>query len=467
MLIRIIFSLSLWLLAEVGVAQRIDRAALNAELPTAVTASRKSVVAVVRRRKSSESVTADAKRFVPHEYGTGVAIGPDGLILTNYHLLGDVDNSTYGVWHESNFYRATVIAADPWTDLAILKATNASIPPITIRVVTLSDDKGGQDRLKADQSAFALGTHSKIARSGNASATPCNIEQLSQSLNAPPERSTTIYKYGGLLQIGPSIRQVPSGGPLLDHQGRMIGLVTSAKALEGYHANTHYAIPMTPEITRVIESLTTGREVDFGFLGIDPDPELASTDVGGIGVHAQRVLQRTPAASGGILSGDIVTHVNGAALQSINDFLFRISIAHAGDRVKLTVVRTDPILRRNRILEREVELSKRFVANTRPVVSTIGRFGWRGVEVDHYTSTPLRSALLEPAPEFCVRVKTVERDSPAWQAGLRANHLITSAGGVTVSAPAEFEAAVTSAEGAIELEVASRGTVVIEAASQN
>ena len=273
MLIRIIFSLAMWLLAEVGGAQQINRAALNAELPTAITASRKSVVAVVRRRKSSESVTADAKRFVPHEYGTGVAIGPDGLILTNYHLLGDVENSAYRVWHEGNFYRATVVAADPWTDLAILKASNASIPPITIRVVTMSDDVEKPNRLKIGQSAFTLGNPYKIARNSNASATTCNIEQLSQSLNSPPDHSTTMYQYGGLLQIGTTNRQGSSGGPLLDHPGHMIGLVTSAKALEGYHANAHYAIPMTTEITRVIKFLTTGREVEFGFLGIDPDPK--------------------------------------------------------------------------------------------------------------------------------------------------------------------------------------------------
>ncbi len=467
MLMRIPFALVTWLLTGVGVAQPIDRAAIDSTLPPAISASRESVVAVVRRRKKSETLGADAASFAPQEYGTGVVVGPEGLILTNYHLLGDVEHSEYGVWHRRNFYRATVVAADPWTDLAILKATDASLPPITMRVVTISNDEDELARLKTNQSAFALGNPYKITRDGEPSATKCKIERQSQSTSAQPEHTNTIYKNGGLLQIDSTIRQGSSGGPLLDRRGQMIGLVTSAKALDGYQSMVHYAIPMTTEISRVIKSLMTGREVDFGFLGIDPDAELASTHAGETGIHVQQILQRTPAANGGILPGDMVTHVNGTALNSINDFLFRISIAHAGDRVQLTIVRTDPILRRNRTVEREVILSKRFVATTRPVISTTGKFKWRGVEVDHYTSTRSRSALLEPAPEVCVRVKTVDRDSPAWLAGLRLDHLITSVGGVPVSAPAAFEAAVANAEGAIELEVASRGALVVEGASQN
>ncbi|MFC1759515.1 S1C family serine protease [Planctomycetota bacterium] len=486
MLVRLLWCCTAVLIASEGFAQQDASSPRDASMASAVSESRDSVVTIVRSGRKLDDVafdgasfdgasfdgasfdgaSFDATSFASHEYGTGVVIGSSGLVLTNYHLLGDVENSSFGIWHRRRLYVAKVIAADPWTDLAILKANNAEFSPITIRVVTTKQDDTESSPLAIGQPVFAFANPYEKAQTGNAMLARGTIQDLAHSLVGPQGNSNTLYKFGGLLQIDVPSHSESSGSPLLDIEGRMIGLVTSAKALEGYDSSAHYAIPLTKEIYRVIETLMTGREVAFGFLGIDPDPNEVELTDQKTGVRVKRVLRRTPAAKGRILAGDIITHVDGAELKDVDDLLFRVGIAQTEDRVQLRVVRTDPILRKTRIWQRGVRLAKRFVAKSRPVIVTTGQFHWRGLQVDYYSAAKTRSDLTEPAPENCVRITGVDRDSATWEAGLRVDHLVTAVGGISVGNPSAFEAAILDAKGAVEFDVAGLGTVFVEAPSQ-
>ncbi len=181
----------------------------------AIERAEKSVVAIARVRKDEaagdqaaadripgierplERLDATDPRFVPTEFGTGVVIDANGLVLTNYHVLGNVRQADFFIWHARKPYRATVKAADPWLDLAILKVDGANLRPIA-----LGDGRG----LKKGQFVIALGNPYAIARDGQPSASWGIVSNLERQ--APPPRSATrpsdgretLHHFGTLIQ---------------------------------------------------------------------------------------------------------------------------------------------------------------------------------------------------------------------------------------------------------------------------
>ena len=82
------------------------------------------------QRIGPERIGPDSPDFQPSYFGTGVILTKDGLVLTNYHVIGDPEKSDVWVWHDRKPYRAQVRAADPWTDLAVLKIAADSLEPL-------------------------------------------------------------------------------------------------------------------------------------------------------------------------------------------------------------------------------------------------------------------------------------------------------------------------------------------------
>src|SRR5262245_14753402 len=111
----------------------------------AIDRAEKSVVAITRVRKddgvgepplidgfpTADQLAQRAEptdpRFVPTEFGTGVVIDATGLVLTNYHVLGNIRQADFFIWHGRKPYKAAVKAADPWLDLAILKFEDSNL----------------------------------------------------------------------------------------------------------------------------------------------------------------------------------------------------------------------------------------------------------------------------------------------------------------------------------------------------
>jgi serine protease Do len=431
---------------------------IESAITAAIERAEQSVVAIARgRRPQPNTELVDTSlmdtSLIPKEFGTGVIVDARGLILTNYHLLGNVEDSAYAVWHNKRlYYPALVKAADPWTDLAVLEIDGEGLPPIEF---------GDGEKLRKGQLVISLGNPYGIARDGSVSASSGIISNLSRKIASNDGRdngdSNTLYRHGGLIQTDARLRLGSSGGPLIDSKGKMVGLVTSTKALAGYDSQASYALPINAQLIHVIDELKAGREPKFGFIGIEPESLSLSEQTGGaIGIRVRKVFQGTPAFAAGILADDILTQINGRDIHGIDDLLFHVGAARTDTVAQITLTRTDPILRRKRKLEREVTLSKRFVAGRRPVISSIDRFQWRGMTVGYYSAAASRSELLEFAPEGCVRVTSVEVDSPCARAGLRQGDLITTAGNTTVTTPLDFESIVAAETGSVELVIFGR-----------
>ena len=214
-------------------------AAIEKTLVRVIERNEKSVVAIarVRRERPGETFQFEPRPdpfgrrlaplappqptdpdFIPNEYGTGVVVGR-GLILTAGDVLGD-ESDYYVTTAERKVYKATVKAADPRSDLAVLAIDATDLPPITL---------GNADELKKGQIVISLGNPYAIARDGQASAAWGIVSNLERKAPATPSEADpsgrpTLHHYGTLIQTDAKLNTGTSGGPLLNLKGEMVGL---------------------------------------------------------------------------------------------------------------------------------------------------------------------------------------------------------------------------------------------------
>jgi serine protease Do len=388
--------------------------------------------------------------FVPHEFGTGVVIDAKGLIVTNYHVLGDVKSADFFVWLSRKPYPAKVKAADPWLDLAVLQIEAENLKPMPL---------GNAKDLKKGQFVIALGNPYAIARDGQPSATWGMISNLSRqapsprNATRPSEGRETLHHWGTLIQTDARLDLGTSGGALVNLKGEMVGLTTSLAALAGYEKPGGFAYPVDDDFRQALDTLKTGRLPEYGFLGVAPrflaDHERRA---GRHGAIVEDLVPATPAAKAGLKAGDLITHVNREPVWDDIDLIRQLSGKPAESLVSLTIERGGSPTRRVRPLEVKVTLSKKRLDGARPAYSEIPEPSWRGMKVEYATAAPLfRENSRDLDPKGCVGVIEVERDSPAWKAGMRPGDFVSRVGAGRVATPAQFYAAAGAIEGDAKL----------------
>ena len=408
--------------------------------------------------------------FIPNDFGTGVIVDHAGLILTNYHVLGhnddEVENSDYYVTtHERQVYKATIQAADPWSDLAVLRIDANELSPIAL---------GDATTLRRGQFVISLGNPHAIARDGQLSASWGIVSNLSRKIGpttnlVPTAGKETVHHHGTLIQTDAKLNLGTSGGVLVNLHGKMIGLTTSLAAAVGFDAAAGYAIPVDATFRRVLETLKSGREVEYGFLGVGPENLDAGLRRGGVsGVRLKEVVRGTPAAHAGLVAGDIVTHISGQSTHSVDDLMREVGRRPVGSTVRLTV-------RRDRqLLEIDVVLAKKRIAFTLTPIVSAPPPRWRGLLVDYATvSSEFQNLVNSTSSDIsqCVAVIDVDPESEAWKQGLRSGMFISHVREQSVSTPAEFHTAVGNMTGPVTLQLASYRagqpeTIVIDGSSQ-
>jgi serine protease Do len=414
--------------------------------------------------------------FIPNEFGTGVVVDPAGLILTNFHVLispaemtelRDANQDLGAVLRERFSYFVTtvdrrpyevlqVVAADPRSDLAVLRIDAEDLQPITF---------GDATSLKKGQIVISLGNPYAIARDGQVSAAWGIVSNLGRKAGPMPgdaptsDTKPTLHHYGTLIQTDARLNLGTSGGPLLNLKGEMVGLTTAQAAMSGYEQSAGYAIPVDDTFKRAVEALKEGREVEYGFLGIAP-ANLAPQEIaaGLRGMRVTNVFHGTPAARHGLRSDDVVVAVDGQPIFDVDGLMLNVGKLPVEAMTRLTV------WRHGLTTSVEVELAKFPVKAPRIVTSPSPN--WRGATVDY--ATAMIDVLLQrvrfegfpfeagsPLVDACVAVTSVETDSPAWIGGLRPGMLVTHVGNSPVETPREFHEAVAGREGEVELRFAS------------
>ncbi|MFT5523949.1 MAG: serine protease Do, partial [Pirellulaceae bacterium] len=450
--------------------------AMEKQLIETIGKAEESVVAIARVRKQvagavqprglrwNESRDPTSPDFIPNEYGTGVVIDKDGLILTTAHVLGQIKQNDYHVWIQRKPYFAKVKASDPWMDLAVLQIQATNLKPVTF---------GDATTLKKGNIVITLGNPQAIARDGEPSAGWGIISNLSRQ--APPRKTLegaeardSLHHYGTLIQTDAKLNFGTSGGALLNLKGEMVGLTTSLTALNGLESSAGFAIPVNESFQQALRSLKLGESPRYGFLGIEPrDLTIEERQTGMQGIRVGSVVRGTPAFAAGLRDRDIVLSVDNRNVNSAASLVRLVSEMPARAEVEL-LVHTFPF--RQPPTKKKVLLGKKFVGSSRVAYSEKAPPGWRGIQVDFPTAIPpyqLDQRRSEIDTEGCVVVTSIDVDSASWKAGLRQYAFISHVGTQRVASPEQFFAAVGENEETVRLRITmpidGKTSVVVDA----
>lgn len=381
--------------------------------------------------------------YIPNDYGTGVVIDAAGLILTAYHVVDDEAAQYYVTTVGRKTLRAQVKGADPRSDLAVLQVEAQDLTPIAL---------GEGDKVRRGQFVIALGNPYAIARDGQVSASWGIVANVNRKVGAnrnEKEAGLKSYYLGGMIQTDARLNLGTSGGALLNLQGEMVGLTTSLAAVSGYEQAAGYAIPVDATFRRIVETLSQGREVEYGFLGVGPsDLSLEERSRGRRGARVDEVVAGTPAAKAGLRPQDIISSVNGVEIMDRDSLFFNIGNQAVESIVRLVVQREGDTVPLNVELAKSPVLGRKVVTNPAP--------GWRGARVDYATAVPEFRERIARGLGYSlgnVLVVDVDFDSAAAKAGLRAGSMITHVDGVHVETPRELYAAVKGKPGDVQLRV--------------
>ncbi len=439
-------------------------AALENSLVKAIAGAEKSVVAIARVRKEQPGESARREfrphpfgdeiaptdpSFVPNEYGAGVVVDRRGLVLTAAHVLGDENDSYYITTAERRVYRASIKAADPRSDLAVLSVESADNASLNLVPIPMGD----AGSLRKGQIIVTLGNPHAIARDGQASAGWGIVSNLNRKApigrdDADSGSEPLLQRYGGLIQTDSRLHLGASGGPLLNLKGEMVGLCLSTAAVSGYESPAGYAIPVDDMFRRVLDVLKEGREAEYGLIGIRPS-NLTQTEVaaGLQGVHL-RVQPGFPAARAGLRDDDIITSVNDRPVYDTDSLYLEVG------RMPVEAVARLGIIRGGARRTVEVVLGKMPVRGR--AIVTVRPEAWRGARVDYasaYLEADQPVRLNVPPVDDAVVVCEVAANSPAAASGLKRGMLISQVDGRPVHTPREFRAAISEKNGPVQLKL--------------
>jgi serine protease Do len=253
--------------------------------------------------------------------GSGVIVDGQGYILTNAHVVENAAEIEVGLSDDRKF-KATLVGRDSKTDLAVLRV---EAPAGSLPVAELGDS----DRLRIGQWAVAIGNPFGLDRTVTAGI-----------ISATGRTRVGVATYEAFIQTDASINPGNSGGPLLNLQGRVIGINT---AIVASGQGIGFAIPINMAREVMGQLISRGRVVR-GWLGIviqDLTPDLAAgfglPDTGGVLISD--VMKDSPADAAGIRPGDVIVEFTGAPIKEVIDLQRRVAAVEPGRPTGLTVIR--------------------------------------------------------------------------------------------------------------------------------
>jgi len=259
--------------------------------------------------------------------GTGIILNSRGEILTNNHVVQGSTAIKVTVESTGASYTARVVGTDETDDIAVLQLVDSSGAPVT-GLTKATIDTG---TLSAGDAVTSVGN---AEGTGNLVAATGTVTALEQSITVANDITGADEHLSGLIETDADVVSGDSGGPLIDKQGEVVGVVTAASS--GSRAVTGYAIPIDTALA-IANQIVNGHASSTiviglpAFLGV----ELAPAQTGS-GVLISGIVAGSAAAGTGLAAGDTITAVDGTAATTA-DSLSSLIKAHAiGDRVTIS-----------------------------------------------------------------------------------------------------------------------------------
>jgi len=308
-------------------------------------------------------VAGTGEEASPFGNGSGFLIDADGHVVTNDHVVegGDVFWVTFS---DGSIRRAEVLGTDPYSDLAVLQVE--SLPPGAVPL-----ELGDSDLLEVGQEVVAIGNPFGL----EGTMTTGIISALGRSIPSGVTTDGGTFSIPQVIQTDAAINPGNSGGPLLDLQGRVIGVNTAIRTLFGGNIGIGFAVPVNI-VKRIVPSLIEEGVFHYPYLGITAETDFTLAQLAveldlptDRGVLVAAVVPGGPAEQAGIrgggeetevwgrrvrIGGDIIVAIDDHPVEDFNGLVsYLILETEVGQTVTLTV------LRNGEALQIPVELGER------------------------------------------------------------------------------------------------------------
>jgi len=255
--------------------------------------------------------------------GSGVIISDDGYILTNNHVVADAKEIVVRL-SDDREKRASIVGADPKTDLAVVKIEASGLHPAKF---------GDSDALEVGEWVLAIGS-------------PFGLRQTLTAgiVSAKGRANMGIVDYENFIQTDAAINPGNSGGPLLNLRGEVVGINTAIFSRSGGYMGIGFSIPVNMA-ERIQQRLIEDGKVTRGYLGVmirELDEERVAKlglEENTGGVLVDRVVDAGPAAKAGLLPEDVILGLDGTPVSDVRRLRERVAAVAPGKVVELEILR--------------------------------------------------------------------------------------------------------------------------------
>lgn len=352
--------------------------------------------------------------------GSGVVIdAAKGYILTNNHVISQADKISVQM-NDGREFDAKLIGGDDQSDIALLQIQN----PSNLTQIAIADS----DKLRVGDFAVAVGNPFGLGQT----ATSGIISALGRS-------GLNLEGLENFIQTDASINRGNSGGALLNLKGELIGINTAILAPGGGSIGIGFAIPSNMAKTLAQQLIESG-EVKRGLLGIK-GMEMSADIAKAFNLNVQRgafvseVLANSGSAKAGVKSGDVIVSLNGKPLSSFAELRSRIATTEPGTKVKLG------LLRDGKPMDVEVTLDKSTSSSASAEMIAPALQG-----------AALSDGQLKDGTKG-ITIESVEKSSPAAQAGLHQDDVIIGVNRNRVQSIAEMRKVMETKPTVIALQI--------------
>ena len=261
--------------------------------------------------------------------GSGFVVSEDGYIVTNNHVVSNADE-IFVKFSDGREYKTKLIGTSPEVDIAVLKIeSNEKFKPLEF-----SDS----DKVEIGQWSIAFGNPRGL-----------NDSMTVGVVSASGRSSLGIEEIENFIQTDAAINQGNSGGPLIDINGKVIGVNTAILSTSGGSVGLGFAIPSNL-VSVVKDSIISTGKFEKPYIGVylnnlDSEKVKALNIKSTNGVLIAKVIENGPAAKAGMQANDVVVAVNGKSVNSAGAFIGELAAKKIGETVELSIIRNSQTLK--------------------------------------------------------------------------------------------------------------------------
>ena len=245
--------------------------------------------------------------------GSGFVYDSDGHVITNQHVVDGAQSVSVQLWNGKS-YTAHVVGTDASTEIAVLKV---DAPSSQLFPLTLADSS----KVAVGDSVVAIGSPFGLQET----VTSGIVSALHREMTSPNN-----FAIDDSIQTDAAINHGNSGGPLLNAQGKVIGVTSQIESDSGGSDGVGFAVP-SDTIRSIAAQLISSGNAEHAFLGVVLRDASSSN-----GAAISQVRSATPAAKAGLKAGDVITALGGKSISTASQLRAAINARRPGDSVSLT-----------------------------------------------------------------------------------------------------------------------------------